>query len=259
MKWFRRIVLLPVLCAVLAGAPARGADVKESPAPGAPMKVLFVGNSLTFFNKMPEMVKYLAAHAPEPLDLEVDSQVVGGATMERHWKSGEALKKIRQGGWTHVVLQGQSAEAVTDREGFFKHVRLFDAEIRKTGAKTLLYMTWALQKAPQGQQKITDAYYEIGREIGARVIPVGVARENLLKARPDAPIYQRDGKHPSPQGTYLAACLFYSMLSGHSPKGLPADVPDPKDAKKPLAHLAAADAALYQDIAGKTARAVAGK
>jgi len=221
--------------------------------------VLFIGNSLTFFNKMPDMVKYLAGHAPKPLDIEVDSHTAGGATIERHWVNGEALKKIRRGGWTYIVLQGQSVEALTNKEGLFKHIRLFDGEIRKSGAKTLLYMTWALQKSPQDQQGITDAYDEIGKEIGARVIPVGVARENLLKLKPDASFYLPDGKHPSPQGTYLAACLFYTMLSGHSPMGLPAEVPDAGNTRKPLVNLSAEDASFYQEIARKTAVEESGK
>ena len=259
MKSICRYLLLLVFCLVLAGAQANGAETNGAPARNGPMKVLFIGNSLTFFNRMPDMVEYLAGHAPNPLDMEVDSQTAGGATMERHWMGGEALRKIRRGGWTHVVLQGQSAEALTDKEGLFKHIRLFDAEISKAGAKTLLFMTWALQKTPQDQRKITDAYNEIGREIGASVIPVGVARENLLELKPTAPFYRPDGKHPGPHGSYLAACLFYTMLSGHSPMGLPAGIPDARNAGKPLVNLSADDAALYQEIARRTAKAEAGK
>lgn len=253
-----KFIALLVVSLALVGVQIRAAEPKDSAA-GAPIKVLFIGNSLTFYNKLPDMTKYLAAHAAKPLEMEVDSHTVGGAKMEKHWKDGEALKKIQKGGWTYVVLQGLSTEAVSDKEGLFKHIRLFDAEIKKTGAKTLLYMTWALQKTPKDQPAITAAYYEIGKEIGARVIPVGVARESVLKAKPDAPIYVPDGKHPTPQGTYLAACLFYAMLSGNSPKGLPANVPDAKDAKKPLAALTAEEAAFYQDMAEQTAKAEASK
>jgi len=259
MKSMHRLLARLILGLALVCVSSRAADTKDPAASGAPIKVLFIGNSLTFYNKLPDMTKFLSAHAPKPMLMDVDSHTVGGAKMEKHWKDGEALKKIQKGGWTYVVLQGLSTEAVSDKEGLFKHIRLFDAEIKKTGAKTLLYMTWALQKTPQDQAAITAAYYEIGKEIGARVIPVGVARESVLKANPNASIYVPDGKHPTPQGTYLAACLFYAMLSGQSPKGLPADVPDAKDPNKPLAKLSAEDAAFYQKIAEETAKAEVAK
>lgn len=256
--WSKRLVL-SVFAWMLVCVVAHGENTAEQAAGGSPLKVLFIGNSLTFYNDLPEMVRYLGEHAVPPLPMDVDSITVPGATLKRHWEKGEALKSIREGGWSCVVLQGQSLEAVTDQEGFFAHVRLFDAEIRKGGAKTLLYMTWALQKAPQDQQRLTDAYHKIGGEIGARVVPVGVARESLLKLRPEAPIYTQDGKHPSPQGTYLAACLFHAILSGQSPKGLPVEIPNPARKDKILVQINPADAAICQEVVAKVVEEEAGE
>lgn len=224
-----------------------------------PLKVLFIGNSLTFQNDLPGMIKSLAGRAAPPLPLEVHSSTFGGATLERHWEKGDALKLIQRGGWSHVVVQGQSLEAITNKESFFKHARLFDDAIRKSGAKTVLYMTWALQKAPQEQKKISDAYRGIGKELAAQVVPVGDARELALKDKPGAAIYSPDGKHPSPQGTYLAACLFYGVFSGQSPKGLPGEVPALSNPAKMLVRLDAIEAAFYQDIAWKAVLSESGK
>lgn len=259
MKRLNGIAARVVIGLAILGSRPGWAESKDPASSAQPDKVLFIGNSLTFYNKLPDMIKFLAGHAPKPQKLDVDSHTVGGAKIEKHWKDGEALKKIQKGGWTYVVLQGLSTEAVTDKDGLFKHIRLFDAEIKKSGAKTLLYMTWALQKAPQDQAKITQAYNDIGKELGARVIPVGAAREAVLKSNPAAPIYTADGKHPSPAGSYLAACLFYAMLSGQPPKGLPTTVPDPKDTQKFLAKVSNEDAAFYQNIAEQSSKAEAAK
>lgn len=230
---------------------------RAHPAPGEPVKVLFIGNSLTFGNDLPGMLKTLAADADPAMRIEVSSITHPGLTLEKHWKRGEAQKAIREGEWHYVVLQGQSAETLTHKNNLFRNIRRFDTEINQSGAKTLLYMTWALQKAPQNQQKITNAYQHIGKQIGAQVIPVGVAREKLLKLKPDAPIYTADGKHPSPLGTYLAACVFYSSLSGQSPTGLSATVPNPSNPKQPHMELTENEALLYQQIAEESLKAVA--
>jgi len=55
------------------------------------------------------------------------------------------------------------------------------------------------------------------------VAPVGTAWQKVMKDRPHLPLYDpRDqpGKHPSPAGTYLTACVFYSMFFNQSPHGL---------------------------------------
>jgi hypothetical protein len=254
IRVMQRMAILAVTAACAVARPAVAATNDAAPGAVAPIRVLFIGNSLTYGNRLPDMVKFLAGHAPQPLAIEVDSITVGGAKLEKHWNAGDALKRIRAGGWTYVVLQDYSTVALTDKDAMFKHIRLFDAEIKKSGAKTLLYMTWALKKAPDTQSTIANAYQEIGREVGARVIPVGLARAAALTSNPAAAIYTTDGKHPTSQGTYLAACLFYAMLSGQSPKGLPAVVPDPRSGKGALAKLSDGDAAFYQGIAEAAAR-----
>jgi hypothetical protein len=234
----------------MSGLADKTADTSTNSA--APLRVLFIGNSFTHGNDLPAMVKSLSGQAKKPLSIKVESVTKGGARLEWHWNNGAALKKIREGGWTHVVLQDFSNIAVTDKASMFKHIRLFDAEIRSSGAKTLLYMTWTVKTKPQDQDPIAKAYLDIGKELGALVVPVGLARQAALKSNPAATIYAHDDKHPSPEGTYLAACLFYAMLSGQSPKGLPVNIPSPKDANTMSTKLSDKDAAFYQRIVEET-------
>src|SRR5207302_1530515 len=63
-----------LVCIALLSGHLRAAEAD----PAKPIKVLFIGNSLTFYNKLPEMTKFLAAHAPKPLAMDVDSHTVGG-------------------------------------------------------------------------------------------------------------------------------------------------------------------------------------
>jgi hypothetical protein len=98
-----------------------------------------------------------------------------------------------------------------------ENVRLFDEVIRVAGARTALYMTWARQHAPQTQRAITDAYESIGREIGATVIPVGLAWKSFLAKRNFPVLHDKDRSHPTLAGSYLAACVFYAVMFSGSP------------------------------------------
>src|SRR5206468_12708287 len=139
----------------------------------ASLKVLFIGNSFTARNDLPGLIARLAAARGKSLEHRLIS--AGGASLRTHWNGGEALKAIQSGQYDHVVLQEQSTLPVKNARRMHENVRLFDEAVRASGARTVLYVTWARLSAPQSQQLITDAYADVGRELGATVAPVGPA------------------------------------------------------------------------------------
>jgi hypothetical protein len=222
------------------------------------VKVLFIGNSYTAVNNLPGLLIELAAHESKPLDAEMVD--VGGATLANHWSQGQALAAVQRTHWDYVVLQEQSELGVgfvgntIDPTPFYKYVRLFNTEIQKVGAKTLLYLTWARQNAPQNQSFLTKAYMDIANELNVMVAPVGVAWQQTLKTYPAAHLFQEDGSHPSAVGSYLAACVFYATIYHKSPEGLPAHISNTlvDDSDTPQfgdANLNPADARALQQIA----------
>jgi hypothetical protein len=146
----------------------------------------------------------------------------GGASLRTHWNAGRAIQLIATGGYDYVILQEQSTLPVKNAARFAENVRLFDEAIKKAGARTALYMTWARQHAPQTQQAITDAYTTIGRHLGAIIVPVGLAWQKFVADHDRPVLYDRDQSHPSLAGSYLAACVFLSALLKTSPVGIEA-------------------------------------
>ncbi len=190
----------------------------------SPLRVLFIGNSFTARNDLPGLVARLAAARGHALEHHLIS--AGGASLRLHWNAGTAPQAIAADGYDVVVLQEQSTLPVKNPKRMFENVRLFGEAIKAAGAKTALYMTWARRHAPQTQQAITDAYNGIGQEIGAAVAPVGVAWQAFLRGHDQPALYDPDGSHPTPAGTYLAACVFLAVLFGASPVGVECgDVP----------------------------------
>ena len=266
--WGRRripaaLVVLALLAALAAcGQPSATGDVAASGAAvastpqtaGAPaLRVLFVGNSYTYFNNLPGMVQQLAASASSPRQIEAHTVAYGGATLEVHWTRGEAPARIRSEQWDYVVLQEQSSRPVDDQELFFRYARLFDEAIRANGAKTVFFMTWAYESDPGMQAGLTGAYTSIGRELGAQVVPVGSAWQQARSSSPDLGLFADDGSHPDPPGSYLAACVFYAVLAGGNPAGAPATLRDPESGAQ-LVSLDAGSASQLQQSAQRAAR-----
>jgi hypothetical protein len=185
-----------------------------------PLKVLFLGNSFTARNDLPGLIAKLAAARGKSLEHRLIS--AGGASLRQHWNAGEARRAIQEGQHNAVVLQEQSTLPVKNAMRMHENVRLFDEAIKAAGGTTVLYMTWVRQSAPESQQAITDAYSSIGRELGATVVPVGLAWQRFL-AKHDRPVlHDKDQSHPSLAGSYLAACVFLAALFQESPVGLDA-------------------------------------
>jgi len=186
------------------------------------MKVLFIGNSFTARNDLPGLIARLAAARGKGLQHRLIS--AGGASLRTHWNAGVALGAIQERRYDHVVLQEQSTLPVKNATRMHENVRLFDEVIREAGAETVLYLTWARKHAPEAQRLITDAYESIGREIGATVVPAGVAWEQLIQKHDRPVLHDKDGSHPTVAGTYLAVCTFFATLLGQSPVGVGGDV-----------------------------------
>lgn len=186
-----------------------------------PLRLLFIGNSFTQRNDLPGLLAQLAAAADPPQTVIAERVVANGASLRQHWNAGTALQLIQQGGWDAVVLQEQSTLPIKNRKRYHENVRLFHEAIQASGARTLLYHTWARSHAPETQDDLDAAVAEIATELDAQVVPVGLAWRQLRETGTGPELYDKDGSHPSPAGSYLAACVFYAALFGRSPEGLP--------------------------------------
>lgn len=129
--------------------------------------------------------------------------------------------------WDYVVLQEQSTLPLKNPARMHEYVRLFDGEIRRRRARTVLYMTWARRHELQRQEQLAKAYTDVGREIGAIVVPVGLAWQRVFLRHPEIVLHDKDNSHPNLAGSYLSACVFFAALFGTRPaEGEAAHVPE---------------------------------
>lgn len=191
-----------------------------------PKRVLFVGNSFSYYNDslhghLRQLV--LASDSAHAKDYLFKSMTISGAYLFEH--SGGLPYALASRRWDLVVLQGQSQEPMASdakkSERFRETARGFDGLIHASGAKTAFFMTWAYQAKPEMTALLAEGYESIGNELGDLVVPVGLAFQRSLEKRPSLILHFKDHMHPSPAGTYLAACTFFAALYGATPVGNP--------------------------------------
>ncbi len=184
-------------------------------------EVLFIGNSFTFFWNMPQMLEAMAKD--QGINLNTSQSTVGGSNLAQHWKeekNTQTRKMLEEKPWDYIVLQDHSLSTIDDAEGFQSYTTNFIEFAREKEIRPLLSMTWAYNSNPLMQKTIEDSYLKLGEETNTNVVPVGTIFMKARKSRPDLNLYF-DDKHPSPEGSYLIALVFYKYFTANSVLEMP--------------------------------------
>lgn len=221
-------------------APNKRDEASALEKKAAPKKLLFVGNSFSFYNN------------------GIHNHLGSLIRANGEWKSGENRHKlltysgghlfeqiisiagifeVDTRGFDAVVLQGHSNEPIHPRkkERFEAALKRAAELVRSQSIEPILFMTWGYAGDNQMAIDLADAYIEQGKQLGLRVAPVGLAFQAAARTLPNINLYvpdvlgatggeityRKEIKHPSVAGTYLAACVFYSLLFDKSPEGNP--------------------------------------
>jgi hypothetical protein len=200
-------------------------------------QVLFLGNSYTGANNLPDLVYQLALSNGDSIQYDVNAP--GGYTLQLHSQNATTLAKINQQSWDYVFLQAQSQEPSLDtpyvQQNVFPYARMLDSLIQANDSctQTGFFMTWGrkfgdasnCQNYPPVctylgmQQQLRGRYLQMGYDNHAVVAPVGVAWQEVIAQNAVFDLFSSDGSHPSLHGSYLAACVFYATIYKRSPAG----------------------------------------
>ncbi|TAK15853.1 MAG: SGNH/GDSL hydrolase family protein [Acidobacteria bacterium] len=175
-------------------------------------RVLFIGNSLTVANGLPQLVEQFSAAAGAPLKATVVA--FPDFSLGDHWERGDALRAIRRGGWDAVVLQQGPSSLPESRVSLIADTRRFDAEIRKAGARTALFMVWPPRARARFAPDVSKSYADAAAAVGGLLLPVGDVWRAALSADASLALYGPDDFHPSPLGSRLAARVIVEGLTG---------------------------------------------
>jgi hypothetical protein len=233
-----------VTATILNGCGQKKSKVKALP-------ILFLGNSYTYANDLPDLLKQLAAAANQAIVAEAIAEP--GWQLQQHATNAESLDALPAQKWNYVVLQEQSVIPAMrgEREySMFPAVRSLAQRSTAIGRKPLLFMTWGRERGmPESgfadyasmQTAIATGYATIAAELDIAIAPVGEAWRTVVTQHPTIRLWDEDGSHPSMAGSFLAACVFYTVLYRRSPKGIAYTAGlDPKTA------------AILQEVAGAT-------
>lgn len=198
----------------------------EPPAEAA--TVIFVGNSHTSVNHLPNMVERLADADEGHRPMWVQMHAPGGWSLPEHVHHGGAAQMMDIFDADYVVIQGVSVGPLVwpddYLEGFFELSKLAS----QSGAQAILYQPWPRHPErdawdtyaqPETPDDIDGAFAKIEAitqrgvdESSAIMAAVGRAWEEVRLSAQPIDLYDDDGNHANEAGTYLAALVIYGTM-----------------------------------------------
>jgi hypothetical protein len=243
----RQAVLLPVTALTLATAPSCGSP-SEPGFDDADVRILFVGNSLTYTNDLPAMVATIADVAG--IDVSTVTEAAPDFSLQEHWYDG-ITQRIRSLEPDLVVLQ-QGPSSLPQNQ---LHLRAWADSVARAahevGAVPALFMVWPATDRLFAFDDVRDAYQLAAQAVGGVFVPAGEAWREVWKDDPDAMLYGFDGFHPSRLGSVVAALTLAYALLDVDPTTLPAELV-PGAQGLPTITLSAAEAQLIYPAVART-------
>lgn len=203
---------------------------------GDTLRVLFLGNSYTAVNNLPDVISKVAHASGDSVYYKVNAP--GGYTFQQHSQDPASLALIAEGNWDYVVLQEQSqlpsfedSQVATE---VYPYAKKLDSLVHVSSggcAGVIFYMTWGRKNGDasncavwppvctyQGMDSLLQLRYTTMAEDNQNTLsPVAPLWRYLRDNAPGIELYQADESHPSAAGTYAAAMSFYTMLFNKNP------------------------------------------
>ena len=158
------------------------------------IKILFIGNSHTYYHDLPAWVALMAKE--EGYECDVTMLAHGGWYLHQHVEEPDVRFNIKFGHYDYVVLQ--------------EHSHPFDDVPGYIEAATTL-ASW-IREAESVQEIMNNVNRKLTEDLDALYAPVGESWWSYKVSWPDIEMYDEDGAHASEHGIEFAAKIIWSTI-----------------------------------------------
>lgn len=176
----------------------------------ADTSILFVGNSLTYTNNLPLLVKKEAAS--KGIILKVNQLALPNYAISDHLGDGKVQDLILSGAYDFVILQQGPSSQPFGRDILMTSGAEYKKLCDQAGSKLAFFMVWPSLKYYHTFDGVISNYKKAANECGAILCPVGAYWKQNIENSNDYSYYGPDGFHPSLKGSRIAAKIIVKSL-----------------------------------------------
>jgi len=184
-----------------------------------PLRLLFIGNSLTASNDLPLLVEAMATHQGRPVKVTV--RTTPNYALEDHWIAG-ANRLLTSRRHDFVILQQGPSSRPESREHLRHWTGIWAEAARAAGTRVAVFMVWPMAGQRDGFALVGRSYREAAEASGSLFLPAGEAWAAVLAGPTPPALHASDGLHPTLAGSFLAAMVIARDLVGIDPAKVPA-------------------------------------
>ncbi len=224
-----QIMIRKIIFSILITFCGIAININKTYSQTEPLEILFLGNSYTNYNNLPNIVSDLALNAGK--EIYVESYAPGGQSLYDHAISSETSLRINKKKWDFIILQG-TGRRIAYPESYssdpsFEALTSLSQLIHEncTSTRILLFMPWADEDGMTWIAGRTEDYFkmqvdiylktiEFSKALNLSISPVGWSWYRVLyeKELPLHYLHLDDWNHPNIKGSFLAACVIFSSI-----------------------------------------------
>ncbi|WP_428657974.1 SGNH/GDSL hydrolase family protein [Runella sp.] len=198
--------LLPLF--ILFGSCSNATEVTSKKSA---LRILFVGNSLTYTNDLPQLVQEIGKY--DSVSIEYSTLSFPNYSLEDHWNEGKVQKEIETGHYDFVVAQQGPSALPESQVLLLEYARRLAEICRKNNTPMALYMVWPSSSRSFDLDNVIYSYTQAATQTQSLLCPAGLAWKYAWESTPGLPLYGNDNFHPSMTGSLLAAFTVYGTLA----------------------------------------------
>ncbi|WP_435623079.1 SGNH/GDSL hydrolase family protein [Flagellimonas sp.] len=172
--------------------------------------LLFVGNSLTYTNDLPKLVKMEGEK--KGISLSVHSISKPNYAIVDHWSDGEVQNQIRTGKYDFVIIQQGPSSQADGYDMLVNDGKKYANICKANGSKLAYFMVWPAWYNYQTFDRVIENYSSGAKVNDAILCPVGLVWKRYFDRTGDFSYYGPDGFHPSKKGSQVAAEVIVDSL-----------------------------------------------
>ena len=176
------------------------------------VKILYIGNSLTYSNNLPKLVEREA----QKIGFAVSSTTIAkpNYALIDHWREGNVQKLIRSEGFDYVIVQQGPSSQSEGRKMLIEDGQKIVDLSNKYGSVVCFYMVWPSRQYFHTFDEVIESHKMAAKLTASRLIPVGEVWQQYIDNTGSFDYYGPDGFHPSLKGSQVAAELIVTTLFG---------------------------------------------
>lgn len=205
-----QLIILMLFFLVVSMTTCKSTPEPETLRTTPTLKVLFIGNSLTYTNDIPSLVKELGKH--DNVEIAFETILLPNYSLEDHWNDGQAQKIVKAGKFDFVVAQQGPSALPESQVLLLQYATLFADLCKQHNTKFALYMVWPSANRLFDLDNVIYSYTQAALKTNSMLCPAGLAWKYAWQIDSQLPLYSSDNFHPSPTGSVLSALAIYGSL-----------------------------------------------